>query len=124
MGVLFSPHYYCLAGVPFLVWGNVIFDMAIFLSYVGISSVLFGATVGMRRFPISSLFWMFGLFILFCGLTHLFGAVLMWSPWYYIDLGIKGACAVFSVGTCLELILRFDLVRRLMEVYANAERGE
>lgn len=106
-----------------MVWGNVVFDMAIFLSYVGISSVLFGATVGMRRFPISSLFWMFGLFILSCGLVHLLGAVLMWSPWYDIDLGIKGACAVFSVGTFLELVFRFSLVRRLMEVYAEAEEG-
>jgi signal transduction histidine kinase/CheY-like chemotaxis protein len=49
------------------------------------------------------MFWMFAIFILGCGTTHLFGVIDLWKPLYRLDGIIKLVTALVSIITALAL---------------------
>ncbi len=56
-----------------------------------------------RDIPFPNLFWMFGLFIIGCGGTHLMGALLFFQPYYNTALIINVFTAVISWTTLIQL---------------------
>ncbi|HZH97982.1 MAG TPA: ATP-binding protein [Fimbriimonadaceae bacterium] len=54
--------------------------------------------------PFRHLFWLFGLFIVACGTTHLMGFLVFYHPMYRLDGVIKLITAVASWGTVLALV--------------------
>jgi signal transduction histidine kinase len=57
-----------------------------------------------RDLPFRHLFWLFGLFIIACGTTHLMGFLVFYNPMYRLDGVIKLITAVASWGTVLALV--------------------
>jgi hypothetical protein len=74
----YAPHGYCLLWQPELVWTHVISDALIAAAYFSIPVALI---TFVRRRPdvaFGKMFWLFALFILSCGLTHVMG---IWNLW-------------------------------------------
>lgn len=58
--------------------------------------------------PLLSVFYLFGAFILLCGLTHLLDAVMFWWPAYRLGALVRFLTGVVSVATVLALIRYFN----------------
>lgn len=98
-----SPHGVCLLWEPALIWLHVLSDAVIALSYFSIPIAL-GYLVA-RRTDLS-FGWMiglFGIFILGCGTTHVFGIWTIWQPIYGIEGIVKAGTAAVSVLTAIAL---------------------
>jgi len=54
--------------------------------------------------PFRALFWLFGLFIVACGTTHLMEVVTVWQPWYWMSGVVKALTAVLSMLTAVVLV--------------------
>ena len=57
-----------------------------------------------NELPFSSLFWLFGLFIIACGTTHLMDIILFYNPLYRLSGLIKLITAAASWGTVVALL--------------------
>jgi PAS domain S-box-containing protein len=87
-----------------MVWLHVISDGLIALSYYCIPVVLIYFIRKNRDLPFYRIFWMFGIFIVACGTTHLME---IWNVWHgsYLVAGIlKAVTAAVSVTTAAMLI--------------------
>lgn len=101
----FLPHWYCLAGNSRLLWTTVIGDLLIGLSYVVISATLVRILRGAGQdLPYQGFFWVFGLFIVSCGITHFLEILTIWQPFYWLAAAVKILTAVSSVGTAVVLV--------------------
>ncbi|WP_229374285.1 sensor histidine kinase [Fibrella rubiginis] len=58
--------------------------------------------------PLSGVFWLFGAFILLCGLTHLLDAMMFWYPSYRISALVRFLTGIVSVMTVIALIRYFN----------------
>ena len=58
--------------------------------------------------PLRSVFWLFGAFILLCGLTHLVDATMFWWPAYRFNALIRFLTGLISIATVIALIKYFD----------------
>jgi signal transduction histidine kinase len=99
----FTPHGFCLAWDPALIWLEAAADALIALAYFSIPAALL---VFLRRrsdLAFKPVFGLFALFILACGTTHVMGALTLWVPAYWTDAAIKGLTAVLSVTTAIVL---------------------
>ena len=81
----YAPHGYCLLWQPELVWTHVIADVLIALAYFSIPLALI--TFARRRRDVSFgwMIWLFALFILACGTSHL---MQVWNLWHG-DYGVE-----------------------------------
>ena len=101
----FMPHGYCYMWDPRIVWLHVVADGLIALSYYCIAPVLVYLVVRRRRdLPFKWPFWMFGLFILGCGTTHLMEIWTVWRASYVLSGIVKALTAAASVATAVMLI--------------------
>lgn len=71
----FLPHGTCYLWNPRIIWLHVVSDGVITLSYYCIPVALIYLVRKRRDLPFNWIFWMFGLFILGCGTTHLMEVV-------------------------------------------------
>jgi hypothetical protein len=94
-----TPHGFCLTWRPDLLWLQIIPDGVIGLSYYSIPLVLAYFVWRRRDLAFGWIFWMFALFILACGTTHLFEIWTLWHPDYATQGLIKAATAVASLAT-------------------------
>ncbi len=97
----FMPHGYCLLWEPWLIWSSALSDIAIGVAYFSIPIALAYLVKKRPDIPHSKLLWLFALFTMLCGVTHLLGAVTLWAPLYYLDVGVKVATAITSVFTAI-----------------------
>ena len=99
----YMPHGYCLSWSPPLVVTFVVSDTLIFLSYLSMPIAL--AYFAWRRsdFPYRWLLWLFAVFIVACGSTHLFDVIVLWWPVYRLDALLKVATALASVFTAVAI---------------------
>lgn len=113
----YMPHGMCLLWEPWLVllWAGS--DLLIFLSYTAIPVALFMVLRGRTQVPQARLVWLFGAFILLCGITHLFMIVTLWVPIYPFVGWIKLATGLVSMATAIML---FRLVPDLIRLPAPA----
>jgi hypothetical protein len=125
----FNPRNTCGAGWnSALVWLHIISDFLIWFAYVAIPCVLIYFVRKRRDIPYRHVFWLFGLFILSCGTTHLVGMAMFSYPMYRLDGLIKLITAVVSLATVAALIPitpRFLAMRSPQELEAEiAQRKE
>jgi PAS domain S-box-containing protein len=108
LGSLFAdggylPRGFCLAWNQSLVYLHFFSDIAIAAAYFSIPAGL--ALLLYRRpdFPYRAVAHGFMVFILFCGLTHLFAAATLWLPYYAGEAVMKAATALVSIATATAL---------------------
>jgi len=99
----FAPHGYCLMWDPALVWTHVFADALIAGAYFSIPLAIVRFVRGRQDLEFSWIFWLFALFILACGTTHLFGIWTLWHADYAWEAVIKVVTAIASVGTAIVL---------------------
>ncbi|PMS14747.1 hypothetical protein C0Z18_30065 [Trinickia dabaoshanensis] len=97
----FMPHGYCFLWSPGLLWTYVGADAVIALSYYSIPIALWTFAKRRTELPFSWLFFMFALFILACGTTHLTAILDIWQPAYWLDASIKTITAAASLATAI-----------------------
>jgi two-component sensor histidine kinase len=99
----FSPHGFCLAWEPGLLWLHIVSDGLIALAYFSIPLAILTFMRGRPDFTHRGVAWLFAGFILFCGATHLFAIWTLWQPLYWLEGALKAATAVISVATAIVL---------------------
>ena len=100
----FLPHGTCYLWDPKIVWLHVVSDGIITLSYYCIPFALVYLVRQRRDLPFNWIFWMFALFILGCGTTHLMEVWTVWHATYLLSGIIKALTAAISVITAVLLI--------------------
>lgn len=124
----YLPHGYCISWSPALLTTYVVSDMLIFLSYFSMPVALGYFAHRRRDFPYRWLLWLFALFIMACGTTHLMGAVVIWQPLYGLDAALKAVTALVSVITAVMLwpllphALKLPSPDQLKRINAELER--
>lgn len=109
----FLPHGYCFEWRPDILWLNVISDIVIATAYFSIPVLL---ALYLKKRPdlqFRGLFFLFALFIFFCGVTHLFSIFVIWNPQYGIHGLLKAATAIVSLITAIVLAKNFDKALRI-----------
>lgn len=115
------PHGHCYLWRPEILWLHVVSDAIIFLAYMMIPITIF---VLLRRRPSVPYKWtllMFGLFIVFCGFTHLVSIITIWRPYYGIEGLFKALTAAISIATALLLV---PLAPRAFDYFAEKVEDE
>ncbi len=100
----FMPHGFCYLWDPQIVWLHVISDSLIGLSYYCIP---FGLIYFLRKRPDVNLhwiLWLFAIFVLGCGTTHLMEVWTVWHGNYLLSGVIKALTAGASVITAVALV--------------------
>lgn len=106
-----APHGYCLLWDPTLVWTHVVADSLIAAAYFSIPLALISFIRRRRDLQFGWIFWLFALFIVACGSTHLMSIWTLWRPDYGVEAMIKVVTAIASVGTAIVL---WPLIPRLL----------
>ncbi len=98
-----TPHGYCLSWQPGLMALHIVSDGLITASYYSIPLTI--AVLLLRRHDVafSWMAWLFALFIMACGTTHLMNIWTLWYPDYLADGMVKVVTAVASVMTAAAL---------------------
>jgi len=101
----FMPHGHCYRWRPEVLWPSVIADAVIALSYFLIPLwLLVMSKVLPGIFPFQLLTYLFAVFIVSCGLTHVVEVCTVWMPVYYLQVSVKVVCAVASVATVVVML--------------------
>ncbi|MEE4348653.1 MAG: ATP-binding protein [Pacificimonas sp.] len=98
---IYAPHGYCLLWRPELVWTHVIADGLTAAAYFSIPVALLVFVRKRKDIEFGYLFWLFALFILACGTTHLFAIWNLWNSDYGWEGAVKAVTAVASVLTAM-----------------------
>ncbi len=109
------PHGDCLDWEPGLLWTTATADGLIAAAYFSIPLALSWFAQQQKNLHFHALFWMFSLFILACGMTHLLAIANIWQPWYWLSAGVKTFTAVISVATAVVLWLALPAVRQFLD---------
>ncbi|ARK11892.1 ATP-binding protein [Fibrella sp. ES10-3-2-2] len=102
------PRWYCGTWSDFHGWLYIISDLTIWLAYMAIPLVLIRFIMIKKGVPLAGVFWLFGAFIMLCGLTHLLDAMMFWYPAYRIAALVRFMTGVVSVLTVIALIRYFN----------------
>jgi signal transduction histidine kinase/CheY-like chemotaxis protein len=102
-GRALAPHGYCLMWDPRLVWTHVVADALIAAAYFSIPIAIVRFVTNRKDIQFSWIFWLFALFIVACGTTHLMGIWTLWYADYAFEGVIKAITAIASVGTAIVL---------------------
>ena len=97
------PHLICWNKTMDLIWLHVISDFIIAFSYLSIPTALLMIFFKRPDIPFKWLFFMFAMFIISCGLTHIMGIITVWYPLFWMDGYIKLSCAIISIITAISL---------------------
>lgn len=98
------PHGMCFLWQKNLILVHVIADALIALAYFSIPIFLIWIARKRGDLPFTRLFWLFALFIMSCGTTHLMSIWVLWHPDYWVEGAVKWVTAIASVGTAITLI--------------------
>ncbi len=115
---LLSPHGFCLAWEPGLLWTHAGADLLIAFAYFSISFALLRLVRRRRDVVYPWVFAIFAAFITACGATHLISIVVLWEPLYWLDGLVKAVTAILSVATA---ILLWPLLPRIIALPSPSE---
>lgn len=110
----FMPHGHCFLWQSDILALHIVSDAVIALAYF---SIPFFLTILARRrpnVPFVRLIWMFSIFIVSCGLTHIMSIVVIWYPLYWIEGYIKAFTAAASLLTAVVLAQMLPVALRLL----------
>jgi len=99
----YAPHGYCLLWQPWLIWTHAISDGLIALAYFSIPLALIAFVRKRRDIVFGGIFWMFAVFILACGATHILSIWNLWHGDYGAEALVKAVTAGASVLTAILL---------------------
>lgn len=102
------PRWYCGNWTDFHGWLYIASDLSIWGAYMAIPLILIRFIIVKQGIPLRSVFWLFGAFILLCGLTHLIDATMFWWPAYRFNALIRFLTGLISIATVTALIKYFD----------------
>ena len=102
--LLYIPHGHCYLWQTNLVSLQVISDALIALAYFSIPVTLLYFVSQRQDIPFPKVFFLFGAFIIACGMTHVMGIWTLWFPDYWLSGAIKAVTALVSCYTALVLI--------------------
>lgn len=88
--------WYCGIWTDFHGWLYIVSDLAIWAAYFVIPILLILFIKKKPSLPLPKVFWLFGAFILFCGLTHLIDAIIFWWPAYRLSALLRFITAIVS----------------------------
>jgi anti-sigma regulatory factor (Ser/Thr protein kinase) len=100
----FMPHGMCFLWQANLLAFHVIADALIALAYFSIPVFLIWLVRRRGDLPFTWIFWLFALFIMSCGTTHLMAIWVIWHPDYWLEGAVKWVTAIASIGTAVMLI--------------------
>jgi hypothetical protein len=98
---LYTAHRFCWGQDAGLVVLHSVSDAVVALAYFAIPISLFYLARKYRIKRLSSVFFVYGLFILLCGTTHVFDVVTVWKANYWVYLAdglVRALTAVVSVA--------------------------
>lgn len=110
---MFAPHGICLQWEPEILAVHITSDAIIALSYFSIPFALAYFVSKRRDVEFGYLFWAFAIFIMACGVTHVFSIYTLWVPAYGLEGVAKAITAVASIATA---ILLWPLIPKLLLV--------
>jgi signal transduction histidine kinase len=99
----YMPHGFCYLWQPKLMLLHAASDSGIAVAYFCISAQLYSFARRRKDMPYPGIIFMFGLFILGCGLTHAMEVWTLWHGTYWLSGAIKAVTAVASLATALAL---------------------
>ncbi|MEO8618403.1 MAG: response regulator [Sphingomicrobium sp.] len=99
----YAPHGYCLLWRADLILTHLVSDVLIALAYFSIPFALIRFVRKRKDIEFGALFWLFAIFILACGLTHVIAAWNLWHGNYGLEGVIKAITAAASVPTAIIL---------------------
>jgi diguanylate cyclase (GGDEF)-like protein/PAS domain S-box-containing protein len=99
----FTPHGFCLAWQPGLIWLTAASNLLIAAAYFSIPAALAALLIRRPGFEYASVLFLFAAFILACGTTHVFEAVTLWVPLYWISGITDAVTAALSIVTAILL---------------------
>ena len=117
-----APHGYCFLWMPEIVWLHVIANVLIALAYFSIPVALWQFVRKRPDIPFNRIFLLFASFITLCGLTHVFGIIVMWKSIYGIQglvmlaTGIVSCITAWFVWRILPKALTLPSPSRLEEI--------
>src|SRR3984893_17241174 len=100
----FVPHGQCLLWDPALLWLNVVSDSIVAVAYYSIPLLLIYFVSKRRDLPFRGIFWMFSIFILFCGTAHALDMLTIWYPAYWAAGVAKAMTAIASLVCAVALV--------------------
>ncbi len=89
---------------PSVGWMHIISDVSIFAAYTAIPLMLVYFVLKKKDAPFLPIFWLFAVFIVACGASHLVEAIIFWEPVYRLSGFVKATTALVSVATVCALI--------------------
>ncbi|MBI3562976.1 MAG: hypothetical protein HY080_14795 [Gammaproteobacteria bacterium] len=95
----FLPHGHCYLWRPDILWVHIMSDSVIFAAYIAIPLALIYVVRKRTDLPFPTVFYLFSLFIIFCGTTHLINVWTIWQPYYGIAGVVKAFTAALSLIT-------------------------
>jgi signal transduction histidine kinase len=98
-----TPHGYCLSWEPALMALHIVSDGLIAASYYSIPLAIAALLLRRGDIAFSWMAWLFAIFIMACGTTHLMGIWTLWFPDYLADGVVKVVTAIASVMTAAAL---------------------
>ena len=102
-GANFTPHGFCLAWQPGLIWLTASSNLVIALSYFSIPAAIVVLLLRRPDLGYKPVAVLFAAFILACGMTHVFEALDLWMPIYRLAGFTDALTAVLS--TCTAVLL-------------------
>ncbi|MCJ8208982.1 HAMP domain-containing histidine kinase [Mucilaginibacter sp. RS28] len=118
------PRWHCGTWSDFHGWLYIISDVAIWAAYFAIPFLLFRIVKKRKDIPFPRVLWLFILFILFCGITHLLDAIIFWWPVYRVSALTRFFTAVVSiitVGALYKILPFIYSLRTLAELEVEIE---
>ncbi len=97
------PHGICLSWKPGLLYLLVVSDLLIAAAYFSIPITLFNFVAKRKDLKFRSVFYLFGAFILACGVTHVLEVWTIWRPAYGVEAAVKLLTALISIATAMML---------------------
>jgi diguanylate cyclase (GGDEF)-like protein/PAS domain S-box-containing protein len=96
-----TPHGFCLAWQPGLLWLTAGANLLIAVAYFCIPAALAVLLLRGRAVPYKPVLALFAGFIVACGTTHVLTAVTLWVPLYWISGTVDAITAILSVMTAV-----------------------
>lgn len=100
----YPARWHCGNWSQFEGWLHVISDILIFAAYFAIPTILIFFVIRRRDTAFPLILWLFGAFILSCGITHAIEASIFWWPAYRLSGLMKAVTAAVSLTTAVAAI--------------------